>query len=915
MKKNNHKFKKTYLIFFISTFTLGNILPGINSIIVANTNELIETTNENDDEIKSQTDSSSNEEIDLDIDKQAQQNEILPEKSTSTKDSGDIATGTKGTSKWRIDAEGTLHIGEGRWNTTLNSETVWRSHASEIQKIVFEGKVVAINGIKTLFSGLSEVKEIENISYLDVSQVYAFDSAFEDMKSLKSLDLSSWDTSYKSSYSSSFHSTFSGMSSLTYLNVSTWDVSQGGIMTMMFAGTSSLESLDISRWNTDSLFNTANMFLGSGLKSLDLSNWNMSKVSNMNQMFANSNIESLNLSGWDNSAAYYRDGVFSNIPIKQLVLGPKVILYPEMNLPDVLVNESYTGKWINVGIGTIESPKGTNIWSSTELLTRYNGAKDADTYIWERNLQLDVNTKMSNILLGTDISDINPDEFIDSVKLGSKYLSKNEYIVKMTSNPKTTQVGSSKTKLEVIPIIDESKALEVESTANIVWGSTLVVKDKSLTSTDVSISLLHNNGKPYLNSNEGSGFATELGQLTSRPIVDIYRYNDENQLVRAHYNTVYTSQEELSQKWNGLFTKTALNYGDVLALEVKKSAPMVSWNGQNTFISRNNTLITETVGYDYAYYELTPSGYRLLRLNQLVVNNNQKVKLNTSKEEMNKNISNYISLPEQIEKPSNYRMEFESVDTTSSGNKKSTINVYETLESGGEFKTTYEVAYTVNPEVTESYYDVNGNQIEQSQTTEFEFGQEFTPNPERYIENKGVLYIYRGWLDTLPGTKNIVPQEGVPEATKVEKNYYYIYEKADKFINVTLPTEVIFGTFENNNKISSKAYEIKNNSEELPIEVSLERFDKVKSDIKLLSSDVPDPTQEEASAKLNLCVDNDRVIPGLTEATPTQSVTKIDTNASRVISLEGTYFGNMSDKNILDYKMHLKFKATQDNKN
>ncbi|WP_459567018.1 hypothetical protein, partial [Enterobacter hormaechei] len=89
-----------------------------------------------------------------------------------------------------------------------------------------------------------------------------------------------------------------------------------------------------------------------------------------------------------------------------------------------------------------------------ELLTRYNGAKDADTYIWERNLQLDVNTKMSNILLGTDISDINPDEFIDSVKLGSKYLSKNEYIVKMTSNPKTTQVGSSKTKLEVIPIID-----------------------------------------------------------------------------------------------------------------------------------------------------------------------------------------------------------------------------------------------------------------------------------------------------------------------------------------------------------------------------------------------------------------------------------------------------------------------------
>ncbi|WP_285121163.1 BspA family leucine-rich repeat surface protein [Lactococcus petauri] len=913
MKKNNHKFKKTYLIFFIGTFILGNILPGINSTIVANTNGLIEASNENDNEIKSQTDSSSNEEIDLDIDKQAQQNEILPEKSTSTKDSGDIATGTKGTSKWRIDSEGILHIGEGRWDTTLNSEAVWKSYASEIQKIVFEGKVVAINGIKTLFSGLSEVKEIENISYLDVSQVYAFDSAFEGMKSLKSLDLSSWDTSYKSSYGSTFHSTFSGMSSLTYLNVSTWDVSQAGIMTAMFAGTSSLELLDISRWNTSSLFNTANMFLDSGLKSLDLSNWNMSKVSNMNQMFANSNIESLNLSGWDNSGAGYREGVFSNIPIKQLVLGPKIILYPEMNLPDVLVNESYTGKWINVGIGTIESPKGTNIWSSTELLTRYNGAKDADTYIWERNLQLDVNTKMSNILLGADISDINPDEFIDSVKLGSKYLSKNEYIVKMTSNPKTTQVGSSKTKLEVIPIIDESKALEVEATANIVWGSTLVVKNDRLSAVDTSVSLLHKEGNPYLNANQGSGFSSTT--LTSRPEIKVYQNSEAEQILTAHYETVGNTPSTLAGKWNTIFQDNAVKYGNVLRIHVNKWNGGANWKGNNTFISRNNTLITETLGYDYAYYELTPSGYRLLRLNQLEINNNQKVKLNTCKEEMNKNISNFISLPEHIENPSDFRMEFESVDTFSSGNKKSTINVYESLESGGEFKTTYEASYTVNPEVTESYYDIDGKQIEQSQTTEFEYGKEFTPNPEKYIESNGELYIYRGWVDTLSGTENIVPQEGVPEATIVEKNYYYIYDKADKFINVTLPTEVVFGTFEDTKKISSKAYEIKNNSDEIQLEISLEQFDKVKSDIKLLSSNILDPTQEEASAKLNLNVDNENVISGLTEDTPTQIITKIETSASRFISLEGTYFGNMNEKNILDYKMHLKFKATKDNKN
>ena len=911
MKKNNHKFKKTYLIFFIGTFILGNILPGINSSIVANTNGLIEASNENDNEIKSQTDSSSNEE--LDIDKQVQQNEISPENSTSTKDSGDIATGTKGTSKWRIDSEGTLHIGEGRWNTTLNSEEVWRSHASEIQKIVFEGKVVAINGIKTMFKGLTEVKTIENISYLDVSQVYAFDSAFEDMKSLKSLDLSSWDTSYKSSYSSSFHSTFSGMSSLTYLNVSTWDVSQGGIMTMMFAGTSSLESLDISRWNTDSLFNTANMFLGSGLKSLDLSNWNMSKVSNMNQMFANSHIESLNLSGWDNSGAYYRDGVFSNISIKQLVLGPKIILYPEMNLPDVLVNESYTGKWINVGIGTIESPKGTNIWSSMELLNRYNGAKDADTYVWEKTLQLDVQTKPADIPLGTDISEIDLNDFIESVKLSDVELSKDEYTLELKNSIKTTKIDNQNVEIEVSLKDSSNKVVEVVSIANIIWGSTLVVKNEVLTAIDASVSLLHKGGQLYLNANEGSGFS--MTTLTSRPNFYIYRNSILNPILALGYGTVNRSPQDLAKEWNTKFESLNLQYGDIVGGLVNKySNSTVNWRGQNTFVSRNNTLINETVGYDYAYYELTTSGYRLLHLNQLVVNNSQKVKLNTSKEEMNKNISDYISLPEHIENPNNYRMEFESVETASSGNKKSTINVYETLESGGEFKTTYEVAYTVYPEITESYYDVDGKQIEQSQTTEFEYGKEFAPSPEKYIENNGVLYIYKGWVDALPGTGAIIPQEGIPAPTLVEKNYYYIYEKADKFINVTLPTEVVFGTFENNNKISSKKYEIKNNSEEIPIEVSLEQFDKVKSDIKLLSSNTPDPIQEETSAKLNLCVDNESIILGLTEDTPRQTITKIDTNGSRFISLEGTYFGNMSDKNILDYKMHLKFKATQDNK-
>ncbi|MFK4895359.1 BspA family leucine-rich repeat surface protein [Lactococcus petauri] len=877
MKKNKYKLK----IIVLSTFVLGNILPGIASTIYAATKVISEVQEKNDfqsrntnilesnsdaQEAKEQSDKSTDEKqevlsketpsevgddvgetsrvldtdnllesnIEEDLSKQDSQAEI-----TNNKETEDVIdSGVCGTSPWWIDSERVLHIGEGELAEQGGDLSPWYSVQSKFNKIIIEGKVIAPSNSRYLFGWLINLQEIEGLSNLDTSHVTN--------------------------------------------------------MTGMFSKGMSLQKIDLSHFNTSNVEEMSHMFEDTySLTSLDFSNFDTSKVTNMGGFF---------------------DGATK---LSELTLGSKFNFVGEnksIKLHAIDTNTTFTGKWINIGKGTVNTPLGDKKWTSDELVANYKNT-DADTFVWEKfgDFELSVETKPSDIPLGTNVSDIDPSDFIESVKLGDVELSKNDYTVKIKNTPKTTRIGSAQVSLEVTPKYDVSLAQNINVTSNIVWGSTIVVKNYQLATVDASVSLLHKEEKPYLNANEGSGFSST--SLSSRPRFKIYRNNMSNQIFTFSYGTVGKFPGTLASEWNTEFSKSNLQYGDVVVGAVTKHTGGANWKGENTFVSRNNTLITETVGYDEAYYELTPSGYRLLRLNQLEINNNQKVKLNTSKEEMNKNISNFISLPEHIENPSDFRMEFESVDTSSSGNKKSTINVYESLESGGEFKTTYEVSYTVNPEVTESYYDVNGKQIEQNQTTEFEYGKEFTPSPEKYIENKGELYIYRGWVDALPGTENIVPQEGVPEATKVEKNYYYIYDKADKFINVTLPTEMVFGTFENNKKISSKKYEIKNNSDELPIEVSLDQFDKVKSDIKLLSSNTPDPTQEEASAKLNLHIDNENIISGLTEATPTQVITKIDTNASRAISLEGTYFGNMNDKNILDYKMHLKFKAIQDNKN
>lgn len=908
-------------IFILSFILLVNYLvmtPFAEVMIANNDNNSVEERQEIASQIPPIETEKNTEIVDTDVILDSNTEETLSKQESTEKkkrdvikeESKDIASGIQGTAPWRIDSEGTLRIGGGKISASSGKDRTWTPYALDIKKIIFENKVTSGVNIDGLFMGLKNVKKIENISYLDTSGAAYLSYMFMDMESLEALDLSSWDVSNCVDTMSMFANTHS----LKNLNISNWDVSKVTNMYSMFwyCGHSvGLTSLEISNWDVSKVTNMRSMFKGINISSLDLSDWDVSKVSSMNQMFNRAKFKQLDLSAWNPLESRDANEMFFDLPfLSQIKLGSYFNFVGTEGL-----SKNYSDKWRNVGLGTEEMPQGANTWTSKQLMQNYDGSKDADTYIWIN--ELEVETKTADIPLGTNVSDINPQDFIESVKLEGVKLSENEYTTKVTNNPKTTQVGSRTIKIEVTPKVDEPKKVEVEEAINILWGSTLVAKDVTQTSTDASISLLHNkiSGKPILNANEGNGFSSAIERLTVRPILNIYRSREENLILRAHYNTIYTPQEDLAQRWNGLFSKTEINYGDVVGFQVLPDDPDESYFGKNTFVSRNNELVTETVGYEWAYYELTTSGYRLMHFNQLIINNDQKVKLNTSKEEMNRNISNFIILSKHIENPNDFRMEFESVDTTSSGNKKSTINVYETLESGGEFKTTYEVTYTVNPEVTESYYDVNGKQIEQSQTTEFNYGQEFTPNPEEYIENNGELYIYKGWVDALPGTGTIIPQEGVPEATKVEKNYYYIYDKADKFINVTLPTEVIFGTFENNNKISSQKYEIKNNSDELPVEVSLEQFDKVKSDIKLLSSDVTDPTQEEASAKLNLCVDNESVIPGLTEATPTQIITKIDMNASRVISLEGTYFGNMSDKNILDYKMHLKFKATQDNKN
>ncbi|MEG0732509.1 MAG: bacterial Ig-like domain-containing protein [Vagococcus sp.] len=527
------------------------------------------------------------------------------------------------------------------------------------------------------------------------------------------------------------------------------------------------------------------------------------------------------------------------------------------------------------------------------------------------NDRLVVDTKEADVFLGTAINLIAPSTFIDSVKLGDQKLTDNDYKVEYVTKFDTSITGNPQVSLKITLNSDSKKFVEVTSKANVKYGSTIISRAYDTKDVDVSVSLLDNNGVPYLNANQGFGFS-DYGGLLSRPSMSIYRDGEYNQILSVGYGTVKNNPKKLAEIWNQSFDKVDLEYGDVVKYSVNNYGNNTNSKGKNTWISRNESLVRETEGYYEAYYELTTSGYRLMNINQLELNNSNKVSLNTSKEEMDKNILSYINIPSHISNPQDYRMEFEIVDTSSSGKKTSTIKVYQKLQSGGEFMNTYSVNYTVDPEIEETSYDVEGNKIVETKKTSFDYGTQFKPSPTKYLEKDDNLYVYKGWLENTEELGVDVPKEGIPSPTEKESKFYYIYEKADKYINVTIPTEMVFGTFDNTEEVKSNKYEIKNNSKELTTSVTLDSFQSVSTSVKLLGEN-DEPDEKIDSARLNLLINDEPKIKGFNETKSDIELANIEPENKITIGINGEYYDKTSKTNIVEYNTTLKFKAISGN--
>ncbi|WP_185543844.1 BspA family leucine-rich repeat surface protein [Listeria innocua] len=225
-------------------------------------------------------------------------------------------------------------------------------------------------------------------------------------------------------------------SRVTSLDLSNFDTSQATNMRYMFFK-SNMTSLDLSNFDTSKVTDMSWMFSESNMTSLDLSSFDTSSTTSMRGMFSESAVTSLDLSSFDTSKVTDMHYMLASAPqLQNITLGSQFQFFgSDAMLPHLTSTAKYTGKWQNVGSGTIDKPKGSFVGTSTELMSTYDGSTMADTYVWQPAL-LEVKVQDSTLMVGDTW---NPaDNFLSADNTGNPVDFKD---ITVTGSVDTTQPG------------------------------------------------------------------------------------------------------------------------------------------------------------------------------------------------------------------------------------------------------------------------------------------------------------------------------------------------------------------------------------------------------------------------------------------------------------------------------------------
>lgn len=215
--------------------------------------------------------------------------------------------------------------GEYELNIGSNYPGWITDHKTDITKVVFDEsfKIARPTTGSYWFSSCKNLVTIENISYLNTSEMTDMSYMFYGCENLQSLDVSNFNTAKVKNMGNMFADCWilqsldlsnfntenvTNMSFMFYwcenllsLNVSNFNTAKVENMKGMFYSCSKLPSLDVSSFNTENVTDMYKMFYYCrNMQSLDLSNFNTENVTNMEDMFGQCReLQSLDLSSFN----------------------------------------------------------------------------------------------------------------------------------------------------------------------------------------------------------------------------------------------------------------------------------------------------------------------------------------------------------------------------------------------------------------------------------------------------------------------------------------------------------------------------------------------------------------------------------------------------------------------------------------
>ncbi|TPR55159.1 WxL domain-containing protein [Enterococcus sp. OL5] len=351
------------------------------------------------------------------------------------------------------------------------------------------------------------------------------------------------------------------------------------------------------------------------------------------------------------------------------------------------------------------------------------------TYVYADNL-LEAVAVPQTIPLGGVFSHEQLRGMVKNVTLNNVEVPYDNYEVTIKNQPDTNLVQSQVIQATV-KHLDTGSELQIDVPVEVVWGNAIFSKEAATDASTGAITLHISDNEPSLIAVEGYGSTLNSNQVTSRPVYSIYHKHYDNLIHRLSVGTVNQSRRNVVGNWNNNLKNIESSYGDVIGLSVNRFGnASQNYNGANTWISRNENIVREAVGWQEALYMITESGYQLLRVNQLSTNN-VVFDANDSTEELQRRIAEFFTFHDDFTDLEEKEITYELVTTDDlipGESGQAIIKVTQTRDKKYSFSMNYEVDFTVNPGQLELTKITNGN---------FDFGNIEQSSRQQVVAAKG----------------------------------------------------------------------------------------------------------------------------------------------------------------------------------